>query len=185
MFQTKNMKKSSIPWLFAVIFLTILLFVSVYLGVTGFYFSANYLSSNTDLTIGDTVSIVAKTNQSTPFSMTFDGSFLTGEALRQVIQINSENTSDDVYLRVKATVFGGEEEKNLEFVTTDHFEMKEDGYYYYDEALNAGNKITFCNYIVIPASSKFVSKEKYVLTLTVETLSTSVDASTIWKNLEK
>lgn len=180
--QTNFVKKSSVPWLFAVIFLTILLGTSVYLGMIGFFFSANYLSSNTDLKLGQTLNIKAVENQASVLSLTFDGGFLPGEALPQVVQIGAENLNEDMYLRVKAEIFGGDKKQNLDFVTPDHFELKDDGYYYYDDVLRGGNKVTFCTYLVLPKTSEYLSKEKYVLTFVVETLSIDENVQNIWKN---
>ncbi len=173
------MTKREIGFLFAIIVLTILLITSVILGVTGYFSSATYLISNSELKVGDNISVGVRENQTSVLSLTFDGSYLPGETIPQIIQINSEDMNSNLKVRVKAEVFGSS--SNFDFVTTSHFEKAEDGYYYYDETLQGGNKITFCNYITNPEEGDLISNEKYILTIVVETLDSDY-AETIWKS---
>lgn len=175
------MSKKDIAWLFSVIVLSVALIISILLGVLGFYSSMTFIASDSDLVVGDTISIGVKPNESTVASMTFDGSFLPDENIPQIIQVNGTDLSTDVYVRVKAKIFGTTQETAFNFITTDHFEQKDDGYYYFNDILHGGNKITFCNYIVTPKEITFYSGEKYILSIVVETLDTSFDKA-IWKN---
>lgn len=179
------MKKEYIGWLFAVIILSCLLIISVILGLTGYYFSVSYLNSNAELVVGDQISVNVEPNQASVVSFTFDGSFLPNETIPQVVQISATDLNSDCKVRVKAEVFGVKNKVNFDFVTTEHFEKAPDGYYYYDDILNGGNKITFCKYLVMPNSPELVSKEKYVLTLVVETLESKYDVENIWKNVQQ
>ena len=160
------MTKKDIAWLFACIVLAILLAVSLVLGFTGFFSSATYLTTDTDLKVGDTINIAVKPNQATVAALTFDGGYLPNEKIPQTIQINAENLDSEVFVRVKCIVFG-EGDNHFDFVTSQHFEEEEDGYYYFDQTLSGGNKITFCTYLLSPADSRFVSKEKYVLSVVI------------------
>lgn len=179
------MKKETLPWAFAVLMLVIVLIVSIILGVSGYYFSLSYLNSNSDLVVGDTVSIGVKPNQANVASFTFDGGYMPNEKIPQVVQINATVLDADVKVRVKAQIFGKNQDINFDFVTTEHFELAEDGYYYYDDVLTGGNKITFCNYIVVPDDLSMTSKEKYILTFVVETLESDLDVENIWKNVQQ
>lgn len=179
------MKKSNVGWIFAVIVLSILLILSLILGTSGYYYSISYLSSDSDLTVGDSFSIGVNPNQASVASFTFDGSFLPGETIPQVIQINAQDLNSDVRVRVKAKIFGVAGDTEFDFVTSEHFEKAEDGYYYYDDVLHGGNKITFCTYLVLPKDADFVSKEKYILTFVVETLETKFDDQNIWENVQQ
>lgn len=174
------MKKQSIPWLFAVIILSFLLLMALGLGLSGYFFSVSYLNSNADIVVGDYVSVNVLPNQANVASFTFDGGYLPNEVLPQVIQINAQNLNVDVIVRVKAQVFGLNKESTLDFITTEHFEKAEDGYYYYDGTLKGGDKITFCNYIVMPQQEQFLSKDKYILTIVFETL--DVLKENVWQN---
>ena len=82
-------------------------------------------------------------------------------------------------MRVKAEIFGLNEKTPFDFVTTSHFEKAEDGYYYYDETLSIGNKITFSNYCIIPQNN-LESGKKYILTVIVETIE-ATKSEEIWQ----
>ncbi len=173
------MTKKEVALTFGVVILSILLITSIILGLTGYMSSATYLSSNADLVVGDNVTIGVKPNETSVVSMTFDGSFLPDENIPQVVQISSEDLNSTLKVRVKTQVFGTNSQ--FDFITTSHFEKKEDGYYYFDEDLQGGNKITFCNYVKTPKDGNFVSNEKYILTFVVETVESEY-VETIWKN---
>ena len=179
------MKKSNVGWIFAVIILSILLILSLILGMSGYYYSISYLNSNSDLTVGDSFSIGVNPNQASVASFTFDGAFLPGETIPQVVQINAQDLNSDVRVRVKAKIFGIVSDTEFDFVTSEHFEKAEDGYYYYDDVLQGGNKITFCTYIVLAKDADFVSREKYIISFVVETLETKFDDQNIWKNVQQ
>ncbi len=178
------MKKSSVAWLFAVVVLFFLLALSVVLGFTGYYFSVSYLNSASDLVVGDGFSVGVKANQSNVVSFTFDGGYLPNEIIPQTIQIVSQDLASDMKVRVKSKIFGAEDDVGVDFITTEHFEKMDDTYYYFDDILKGGNKITFCSYVVIPKHVDLSSKDKYVLTIIVETLESGLDSEKIWKNVQ-
>lgn len=175
------MKKSSYPWFFTVVVLAVLLVIIFVLGYTGYFFSLSYLKSNTDLTLGDSILINVVPNETSVASFTFDGSILPGEKLEQVIQIKASELEKDLRIRVKAEVFTNDSSIKFDFVTTDDFVKGDDDYFYLTNALSAGNKITFSKYIVIPKDAVFDSGEKYILTIVVENLDTSLDVDNIWQ----
>ena len=177
------MQKKDIAWLFAVIILAAALIISIVLGVMGYLSSMTFMTTKSDLEIGDTISIGVEPNQASVASFTFDGSFLPNENLPQTIQINALDLNADVRVRVKAKIFGEDNKTEFDFITTEHFEKAEDGYYYFDDILHGGNKITFCNYIVTPKDANFFSGEKYILSVIVETLESKYDQN-IWKNAD-
>ena len=164
------MSRRDVAWLFVCIILGGLLIVSIILGVTGFFSSVSYLKSDTDLTVGDNVLINVLPNQASVASFTFDGSYMPNENIPLVIQINAQDLESEVNVRVKAKVFGNDNEQEFDFITTEHFEKAEDGYYYFDDVLRGGNKITFSTYVTTPSEGDFISNEKYVLTVIVETI---------------
>lgn len=177
-------KNSCTGLIFAVVILSFLFVLSLILGATGYYFSISYINSDSDLTVGDSFSIGVKSNQSNVASLTFYGSYLPGEMIPQTIQINAQDLNYDMRVRVKAKIFGKNQDETFDFVTSEHFEKSEDGYYYYDDVLRGGNKITFCTYLIVPEDSNLVSKEKYIITFVVETLETKYDEQNIWKNVQ-
>ena len=175
------MEKKNLSWLFAVIVLVILLAVSVALGMSGYYFSVAYLNLDSDLVVGDYVNVNVMPNQSTVKSFTFDGSYLPGENIPQLIQISAQNLNVDLKVRVKTQIFGIKEDQEIDFVTSEHFEKAEDGYYYFDNVLQGGSKITFCQYLVMPKQNKFLSNKKYILSVIFETL--DVNSENIWQSV--
>lgn len=183
MAKDKNMSKKDIAWLFTVIILSVALVVSILLGVLGYLSSLTFMATKSDLIVGDAISIAVSPNQSSVASVTFDGSYLPNENLPQTIQINATDLNADVRVRVKARLFGLDNDTPFDFITTEHFEKADDGYYYFDDVLHGGNKITFCNYIVTPKEVDFYSGEKYILSIIVETLETKYDQN-IWKNAD-
>lgn len=174
------MKKTNIAWLFAVIVLSILLVVSVILGLNGYYYSIAYTNTNAEFKVGDNIIIGVEPNKTEVASFTFDGAFLPNEKIPHVIQIRADKLDSKVKIRVKAKVFGMTEQRTFDFVTTSHFTKGEDGYYYFDDVLQGGNKLTFSNFIIMPEDSDFRSQEKYVLTIVVETLDANLDVDKIW-----
>ena len=173
------MNKSNIAWLFAVIALSILLIVSIILGVNGYYFSMSFISAKSDITIGETAPIEVLPNQASVLSFTFDGSYLPKEKLPQKVQISAVNSDRDLLIRVKTRVFGDETDQKLEFWTDDRFTF--DGEYYtFDEVLGYGGKILFCDYIQIPEKNNLSSKEKYILSIVVEAVENTEENQIRW-----
>lgn len=174
------MDKKDIAWLFAVIFVSVLLIVSIVLGLNGYYYSIAFTNTNAEFKVGDSVVISVKPNQCEVVSFTFDGAFLPNEKIPHVIQIKANKLDSNLKIRVKAQIFGMSEERNFDFITTNHFARGLDGYYYFDDVLQGGSKLTFSNFIVMPEDSDFRSQEKYVLSVIVETLDASLDVDNIW-----
>lgn len=178
------MKKSSVGWLFAVIVLFFLLIVSLFLGLNGYFFSVSYINSKSDLVVGESISVAVNANQATVVSFTLDGGYLPNELIPQTIQLSASELSKDLRVRVKSKLFGTPENSDLDFITTEHFEKAEDGYYYFDDILKGGNKVTFSTYVTIPAEIDMSSDEKYILTIVIETLESGLNHQEIWKNVQ-
>ena len=175
------MKKTTIIWIFAVIILMILLVTMTILGITGFLFSLPNARFDTDLKLGESVIVSVKPNEASVCSLSFDGAYLTGERLPQKIQINAETLTEDVFLRVKSTIFGCDQQLTMDFVVSSNFTLEDDGYYYYNNTLAGGDKTTFCEYIIVPENQSCKTDKKYIFTLIVECLSADEDINRIWK----
>ena len=177
------MKKSSYPWLFSIIILSVLLVISLILGFTGYFFSLSMMKTSSDLSLGDTVCLNVEPNEASVVSFTFDGNYLPGEVLPQVIQIKANNIDKNLKVRVKSEAYTENGVIQFDFVTTDEFTKGNDGYFYFNSDLAGGNKITFCNSIVMPEKASFVSKEKYILSVIVENLDSSLPVEEIWQEM--
>jgi hypothetical protein len=173
------MNKSNIGWLFAVIGLSVLLVISLVLGISGYYFSVSFVRAKSDIQVGQSATLEAVAGQASVLSFTFDGAYLPNEKLPQRLQISAKNSEDDLLIRVKSQVFGSAADDGLQFVTDEKFVF--DGeYYYLQEALTAGSKVLFCDYIQIPEDSNLSSKEKYILTIVVESVKDSPENRASW-----
>ena len=168
-------------WLVAVVLLSISLVTSIILGFSGYYFSVAYLKSNCDLVLGDKILISVSENESSVASFCFDGGYLPNEKIQQIVQIVSKNLSESMYVRAKIVVFVDNENANFVPMLSEHFVFGEDVYFYYDDVLNGGNKITLCNMLQFPSENIFLSDKKYVASIVVETLSETLNVSEIWK----
>lgn len=175
------MNKQNVGWIFATVGLSICLIVSIALGLSGYFFSVSFSRQATDLVVGDNVVINAKPNQAEVVSFTFDGNFLPGEVVPQVVQISAQSGGESVVLRVRGQIFGIED--NVGFVASDNFE-EDRGFYYLKGSLQSGGKVAFCSHIKVPDNSKFVCGEKYVLSIVVETIDDNLDWQNIWKKTE-
>lgn len=173
------MNKSNIGWLFAVIALSILLTVSIILGINGYYFSLSFLWAKSDISVGKTATIEVLPDEASVLSFTFDGSYLPKEKLPQKIQISAKNSNKDLLVRVKSHIFGDESDSKLEFYTDDRFVF--DGQYYmFKDVLGYGGKTLFCEYIQIPEDNNLSSKEKYILSIVVETVENTPENQIKW-----
>ena len=173
------MNKSHIGWLFAVIALSILLIVSIVLGMNGYYFSMSFLRAKSDISIGETATIEVLPDEASVLSFTFDGSYLPKERLPQKVQISAVNSNKDLLVRVKSRVFGEETGQNLGFVTDDRF-VYDGEYYVFQDVLGSGGKTLFCEYIQIPEDSNLSSKEKYILSIVVESVENTFENQLKW-----
>lgn len=172
--------KSFYGWLFVCSSLLILLGVSIYLGLSGWYFKADH-SLESDLTLGETVQVDIDKNQSSCVSFTFAGSYIPGEKLSQIVSV--KNLSDDtgLFVRAKVNVFSKVSDNyQLSLVETINWTLHDDGYYYFDSILSSSSKANLCSSIMIGEESEFQSKKNYILNITFETLDEKLDVASIW-----
>ena len=172
------MKKSTYGFIFAIVALVILLGVTLYLGLSGWFY-ANVTEFESDIKLGETVSLMLDGTQSKALSFTFPGSYLPGQKIAQNINITNGGSSD-LYVRAKAIVFDYEKgECELEIGTSEHW-TKEGEYYYFDEKLLLSNKISLASYIKLNPEGKYSSIKQYVVTIVVEGLDSKFDRAEVW-----
>lgn len=179
MAKTSDMNKTHIGWLFAVIGLSILLVVSIILGINGYYFSMSFLRAKSDISIGKTATIEVLPDEASVLSFTFDGSYLPKEKLPQKVQISAVNSDKNLLVRVKTRLFGDEADDKMEFLTDEKF-VYDGEYYTFQEVLGGGGKVLFCDYIQIPAENNLSSKEKYILSIVVESVEDTLENELKW-----
>ena len=175
------MKKSTTTWIFVTTILVVLLATMTILGFTGFLFSLSSSKFDTDLVVGQDLNISVKPNETSVKTISFDGAYLPNEKLPQKIYINAEKLTQDVFVRVKGNV--SNIEGILSFETTEKFVFEEDGYYYYDGTIIGGDRVCFCDYVVMPDDLRVKSDKKGIFTIIIECLDSNEDINKIWKNV--
>ena len=172
--------KENFGWIFLCFGLLVLLAIAIYLGVSGWFFK-NDASFTTDLELGKTVSTTISKNQASTISLTFDGSYLAGEKLPQIISVTNVDESSNIYLRAKVVVSSGSgTNPDMDIVSTINWTYNEsDGYYYFNDLLSVDARATLCSYGII-GDGNYISQNRYILTFIFESLSSSEDVQSLW-----
>lgn len=172
--------KDNFGWIFVSCALAILLGLSIYLGISGWYFKTEK-SYSTDIELGKTVQFGVKKNQANSISFNLDGSYLSGERLPQLISVKNLDEKSDVYLRAKIFIYTGDNQtKKMNLVETVNWTYQEDGYYYYNELLTPLNKVALCSYVFIDEETELQTDTKYIVSIVLESLDKNQDVSQIW-----
>ncbi len=173
--------KSNFGWMFTCFGLLVLLGIAIYLGASGWFFKTD-ISYTTDLELGKTVSTSIKKNQAQSISLTFDGSYLAGERLPQIVSIKNNDEEANIYIRAKVYVYNGENVTlDMDILETVNWVYnQDDGYYYYNDVLIPGDKATLCSYVIIGENSNFSGHKKYILTILFEALSENEYVVNLW-----
>ena len=169
--------KKSFPYLvFSIILLSILLVLSVYLGFNGVFYKKVISNSNLDIKAGETALIEVEENKSFAKTFVVDGVYLSGQTIPQNIEILSQ--SQNVFVRAKLLC---ENCEDFSLTKSEKFSYEDDGYFYYNDILNVGEKAMLTTGIEISSKANLKSGEKYLLTVVVETLAEDVDINLFWK----
>lgn len=175
--------KDNFGWIFLTIGLAILLALSVYMGLSGWYFENNR-TFTTDIELGKTVQIGIKKNEATAISFNLDGSFLEGERLAQLVSVKNLDETQSIYLRAKIYIYSGENQTlNMNMVETINWEYNaDDGYYYFDSLLTPQNKVALCSHVFINEDTTLDTNTKYIVTIVLESLDQNQNPLSIWEN---
>ena len=176
-----KLSKENFGWIFITSVLTILLGLSIYLGVSGWYFKTEK-SYTTDLEIGKVVQIGVNKNESNAVSFNLDGSFLSGDRLPQYISIKNLDENQNVFLRAKIYIYTGDNQTlKMNMVETVNWTYNyEDDYYYFNDILSPLNKTALCSYIFIDENTQL--QTKYIVTVLIESVGDNQDINKIWGN---
>lgn len=177
-----KINKSNFGWIFTCVILVVLLGVSLYLGASGWFFKYENTYTS-DLVLGKTVTTSISKNQSTAVSMTFDGSFLPGERLPQIIGIKNAESDTGLYLRAKTYVYTGDNITiGMDIVETINWTFnQDDGYYYYNGLLQPNADTSLCSHVIVSMGNVFSGHKKYILTISFESLSENQSPVDIWE----
>lgn len=176
-----KINKQNAGWVFISCLMLGLLALSIYLGMSGWYFRNEY-NSTTSLTLGKTIQLEIGANQSNAISLVLDGAFLPGEELPQIVSIKSLEDEKSLTIRAKAIVDEGAVDSfPLALGQTQNWVYNElDGYYYYNDYLTPQNKIGLCSHVVMPQNQQHASNQSYLITFVVESLDEGQEVENIW-----
>lgn len=173
-----KINKSNFGWLFACIGLAILLALSVYLGVSGFFFKNNN-SFSSDLVLGQSIEGSLKKNQATSISVNFSGSFVPNEKLAQIVSVKNTDENSNLYVRAKVYAFTSlNNMEEVDIIENSNWTKNDDGYFYYNDLISPQQKINFSSFVIM--GQNYVSWKKYILTFVFETLDDKNDVLSIW-----
>ncbi len=176
-----KINKENFGWIFSCVMLALLLALSIYLGLSGFYFKtqSNY---TTDLVLGKNIQVDIAENQSNAISFNLDGSYLSGDRLPQIISIKNTEEEDSIYLRAKIFIYTSDNRTfDMGMVETINWNFNDkDGYYYFDGTLLKQEKVTLCSHVFIDENTCLSTNKKYIVTIVVEALKDDVDLQKIW-----
>ena len=174
----RKLKKSTYGFIFAIVVLVIALAVSLYLGLSGWFYS-NTSKMSSDMQLGTTANLTLNGNESQVVSFTISGAYLPGHDLKQYINVTNESNKP-LFVRAKATIFCYDAgECKVELGISEHWTENGD-YYYFDEAVPVSNKISVASYVKLMDDQYFDSQKNYVLTVVVEGLDAELDRTQIW-----
>ncbi len=175
-----KIKKQQFLFIFSICGLIILLGISIFLGVSGWYYT---LEKKQDFEIanGETMLVEVNKNQSNTLSFLLNGSLLQGQNISQ--KVNVLNSGEEgVYLRVKAYTHTMKGDFKCGISALSLWNENADGYYYFQEALNPNARAGVCDAIKLNEEIYLNSQKKYILTLMFETIGESVDVDAFWGN---
>ena len=130
-----------------------------------------------DIKAGSTTIIEVDKNESNIFSFVIDGSYLSGQTIPQNVEVLS--LSDNVFVRAKL-VCGENDLFSLK--TSEKFSREDDGYFYFNDILNVGEKTLLTSGVEILPNAMLESGKKYLCTIVIETLSEEMNVNDIWKS---
>ena len=176
-----KINKQNFGWIFTSAFLAILLALSLYLGISGWFFKTD-ISYTTDLELGKTVEMGIKKNQANTIALNIEGSLLAEEKLPQIISIKNLDDNENLYLRAKIYIYSGDGRTlKMNLVETPNWEYdEEDGYYYFTDKLALSDKVALCSHIFIDKDTHLKTYSQYIVSIVVESLDTNQNIENIW-----
>ena len=174
----RKLKKSTYGFIFAIVVLVIALGISLYLGLSGWFYS-NTSSLKSDMQLGSNVNLSLKGTETQAVSFTLSGAYLSGQKLKQFINLTNEFDAP-IYVRAKALIFSYDlNDCKIELGVSDLWTENGD-YYYFDEPLESQNKISVASYVKLLNDEFYDSHKSYILTIIVEGLDANLDRQQIW-----
>lgn len=175
-------KKNRTASTVAIVTLSILLGLSLVLGLTAAFFSANQTATG-NITLGNPVNINITQGGTSVDTLTFSGDAMPGTTYTQAIGVSVPADTSQSVLRAKLTLTNaGTASKNVTATTKDTWTLGEDGYYYYNGVAKAGDAIDFCTAITVPKDLENADANKvFTVSFQVEAIQyANGAASEVW-----
>jgi predicted ribosomally synthesized peptide with SipW-like signal peptide len=155
----------------AIVMLSILLGLSVIFGVTAAFFSANRTANGT-ITLGNPVDINITQGGATVTTLTFTGNAMPGTVYSQPIAVSLPAGTSDAVIRGKLTITNSDTASvNVTAETASGWTSGEDGYYYYNGKMSAGESQDFVTSITVPKTLTNTDANKtYALSVQIEAI---------------
>ena len=166
----------------AIVTLSILLAVSIAVGVTLAYFSSTANVAG-DITLGDPVTISITQGGASVSSLTFSNDALPGTVYDQSIGVTAPEDMTTALMRAKLTITNTDgASTNVEATTTTSWTEGTDDYYYYQGTVSANAAIDFVTKITIPTSLTNEDANKtFTINVVVETIQQANNAANaVW-----
>lgn len=175
-------KKNKTASTVAIVTLSILLGLSLVLGLTAAFFTATQTATG-NITLGNPVNINITQGGTSVESLTFSGNALPGTSYTQAIGVAVPADTSDSVLRAKLTLTNtGNASKPITATTASNWTAGEDGYYYYNGTAKANDTISFCTAITVPSDLTNADANKvYTVSFQVEAIQfANGAASEVW-----
>lgn len=177
-----NTRKNRSASTIAIVTLSVLLGLSLILGLTAAFFSASQTATG-DITLGDPVNINITQGGATVEALTFTGTAMPGTTYTQPIGVSVPTNTSQSVLRCKLTLANtGAASVAVTATTSEDWVLGDDDYYYYNGSVNAGDTLDFCSAITVPKELTNEDANKvYTITFQVEAIQyANGAASEVW-----
>ena len=175
-----KINRENFGWIATCVGLTILLILSLYLGISGYFFKTQ-ISYVTEFEVGEAQDASILKNEASVLSLNLEGSFLEGERIPQIISV--KNLSDEkLYLRAKSIIYTqSNQTQRIDIEQTINWKYNEqDGYYYFNDYINPGEKVSLCSHIVMSENAFITTNRKYIVSFVFESLDENQNVEGVW-----
>lgn len=180
--KTAKTKKKASGTTFAIVALSILLGLSLIFGISAAFFSATKGATG-NITLGNPVDINITQGGTTVTTLTFDGTAMPGTSYTQPIAVSLPAGTSDAVVRGKLSITNSDSAaENVTAVTNASWVLGDDGYYYYNGKLSAGQSQEFVTSVTVPKSLTNADANKtFALSVQIEAIQfANGAASEVW-----
>ncbi len=174
-----NYEKERFVFIFSICGLCLVLVLSVFLGLNGWYYT---LPTDNDFNAitNQIYTIDMSKTQSESLSLAISGGMLPSQKIPQKINL-ANKSEEDFFLRAKVKIWTDDGFVDCYFENLEGWRsFDDDNYIYFQQKLIPQARIGLCSEILVNDEIYFDSEKKYFLTITVESMSTNLEIDKIW-----